>query len=116
MVVADVAFERGPVVTPADTPVAAMSTAESHATDWVAIVDGETLEGWLPATDLAPLAPDRSIGELELRSFVATVTPETPLREALDIIVRSRTRRAAVVDDARYMGMVTIESVAGGLQ
>ena len=41
------------------------------------------------------------------------MSPTTPLREALDTIVSSRTRVAVVVDvDGTYRGMVTIDGIA----
>ena len=41
---------------------------------------------------------------------------ETPLRQALDVIVDSRARAVAVVDDAgQIVGMLTIEQIAAGM-
>ena len=57
---------------------------------------------------------------------MSQVSPTTPLREALDVIVNARSRMAVVVDragaaadgntDGRYLGMITIDEVAGGLE
>ena len=42
--------------------------------------------------------------------------PNTVLREALDLIVDSSTRVAAVFDaDDNYLGMLTIEQIADGM-
>jgi hypothetical protein len=57
------------------------------------------------------------MGEADLRPFAAKVTPDAALREALDVIVGAQTRVAVVEDeDRRYLGMLTIEQVAGGLE
>jgi CBS domain-containing protein len=41
---------------------------------------------------------------------------ETPLRQALDVIVDSRARAVAVVDDTgQIVGMLTIEQIAAGM-
>jgi len=45
-----------------------------------------------------------------------TVRLETPLRQALDVIVDSRSRAVAVVDDGgQVVGMLTIEQIAAGM-
>jgi CBS domain-containing protein len=58
------------------------------------------------------------LGSLPRRSFVARVTPATPLREALDTILTSHSRMAAVTDgdDDRLLGMITIDQLAEGLE
>ena len=67
---------------------------------------------------------------LPMEPVVSQVSPTTPLREALDVIVNARSRMAVVVDRAgassddgttidnrgRYLGMITIDEVAGGLE
>ena len=53
--------------------------------------------------------------ELDLQPFVARVASSTPLREALDVVVTSRSRLAAVVDDGRLVGFISVDEVAGGL-
>jgi CBS domain-containing protein len=114
--VADVALEVGPVVAPTAVARDALVVAAAHGTAWVALVDDEALVGWISLDDLQRAPDAASVDGLPARPFVATVTPSTPLREALDLIVRSRTRRAAVVDGGTYLGMVTIDTVAGGLE
>jgi osmoprotectant transport system ATP-binding protein len=114
--VADIDTTSGPVVA-ADTTIAtALATAAKHATGWVAVVERDELRGWLAQDDLEAGAPDEAVARLPLQPFVATVTPRTPLREALDVIVTSRSRIAAVVDGGTFVGMITIDEVAGGLE
>jgi CBS domain-containing protein len=52
-----------------------------------------------------------------MERFRAIVHPDTPLRQALDGIVTSRTRVAVVLDDEeRYRGMLTVDQLAEGLE
>jgi CBS domain-containing protein len=81
--------------------------------DWVGVVDDQRLLGWVAAENLNGV----SLGEAELRPFAASVTPDAALREALDVIVGAQTRVAVVTDDdEHYLGMLTIDQVAGGLE
>jgi osmoprotectant transport system ATP-binding protein len=113
--IADVAVVEGPIVRPSRTVAEALTVAEAAGTSWVAVVDEHRLGGWIDRRDLEAGSRDRRVGELTIERFVATVAPTTPLREALDVIVTSHSRMAAVLDGDRYLGMVTIDQVAGGL-
>jgi osmoprotectant transport system ATP-binding protein len=114
--VADIDTTSGPVVAPASTVALAMETLVKHGTTWVAVVDGDELHGWIARDDLREADPDAPVTSVACQPFVARVTPRTPLREALDVVVTSRSRIAAVVDDGRYVGMISIDEVAGGLE
>ena len=114
--VRDIDLEEGPVVHPGQSVAAAIDVAAAHGTQWAAVVDDGALVGWLPLDDLRAAVGTDPIDALATRDFVATVTSATPLREALDLIVRSHTRRAAVVDDRLFVGMATIDTIAGGLE
>ena len=113
--VADVEVIEGPIVRPSRTVAEALDVADEHGTSWVAVVDERQLGGWIDRAELEALPGSTSVGGLATQRFVATVGPTTPLREALDVIVTSRSRMAAVLDGERYLGMVTIDQVAGGL-
>ena len=113
--IADVDIIEGPIVLPTRTVTEARAVADEHGSSWVAVVDERQLGGWVDRTDLDRSSPDDRVGMLPIRPFIATVTPTTPLREALDVIVTSHSRMAAVLDGDRYLGMVTIDEVAGGL-
>ncbi|HYR61995.1 MAG TPA: betaine/proline/choline family ABC transporter ATP-binding protein [Actinomycetota bacterium] len=110
MAVKSVDTEPGPVVGPESERHAALEVMRSHGTDWVAVVDaGEHLLGWVDARGLSGHA---TVGEAEARPFSAVVSPTSSLREALDAIVTNRTHVAAVIDDGRYCGLLTLERVA----
>ncbi|HEY8057609.1 MAG TPA: CBS domain-containing protein, partial [Acidimicrobiales bacterium] len=84
-----------------------------NGVDWVGVVDHDRLLGWVSAESLN----GSNVGEADLRPFAATVTPDAALREALDVIVGAQTRVAVVQDDdERYLGMLTIDQIAGGLE
>ena len=113
LTVADAEPQRGPVV-PASTPVdEAREVMAKHRVDWVGVLDGDVLRGWV---DDAGLQGAATVGEASARWFAAQVHLSTPLREALDLIVSSATRVAAVVgDDGSYAGVVTIGDIADGM-
>jgi osmoprotectant transport system ATP-binding protein len=115
--VADVDASPGPTVGADTSRAVAEEVMSSFGVPWVAVVDGDRLLGWVGRAALAGIGSDRCVGELPLQRFVAKVRPTTPLREALDVVVTSRSRMAAVVDDDdRYLGMITIDEIAVGIE
>jgi CBS domain containing-hemolysin-like protein len=82
--------------------------------DWVGVLgEGRRLLGWVSAESLN----GARVSEGDLRPFAASVTPDTALREALEVIVGAQSRVAMVHDeDDGYLGMLTIEQIAGGLE
>jgi osmoprotectant transport system ATP-binding protein len=113
--VADVSPSEGPAVAPTATPTEAVAAMDRFGTRWVAVVEDGRLLGWVGRDEVVALmAP--SIAGLEASAFVSRVAPSTPLREALDVIVNARSRMAVVVDGERYLGVITIDEVAGGLE
>jgi osmoprotectant transport system ATP-binding protein len=110
MAVKSVDTERGPLVNPEAEAHAALQVMRQHGTDWVAVVDAEEhLLGWVDAEGLSGHA---MVGEAGTRPFSAVVSPTDSLREALDAIVTNKTHVAAVVDEGRYCGLLTLERVA----
>jgi osmoprotectant transport system ATP-binding protein len=119
--VADVTPIVGPSVPPGATPCDAIEVMEQFGTRWVAVVEAEELYGWLSRDAVeAALESGSTVGELPTRPFGSRVSPATPLREALDVIINARSRMAVVVERDgerdRYLGMITIDEVAGGLE
>ena len=122
--VADVIPIAGPSVTPGASLSDAISVMDDFATTWVAVAEAEVLHGWLSRDAvegaLDPGDPLSTVGKLPLRPFGSRVSPTTPLREALDVIVNAQSRLAVVIerdgDRDRYLGMITIDEVAGGLE
>jgi len=110
----DVATIEGPVVELTASPAEAESVMTKYGVSWIGIRDGEQLLGWTWASELAGL---ERVGDAPIERFQAWVTPGTALREALDVLLNSRTRVAVVVDDDnRYLGMLTVEQIAEGIE
>jgi osmoprotectant transport system ATP-binding protein len=99
---------RGPVVDVTADVEEARSVMTSHGVDWVGLVDGDILLGWVGEGELdgAPLA------SLEAKPFAVSLHPTSSLRQAVDAVVTSHARVAVVVDDSRYVGMVDLEAIA----
>jgi len=105
---------EGPVVTGDATPSEAQSVMDKHNVDWIGVRDGDRLLGWAWGRDLAGLA---RVGDAPIEKFNAWVYRDTALREALDVLLNSRTRVAVVVDDDNnYLGMLTVEQISEGIQ
>ena len=111
--VADITPVAGATVSPTDTPATARSAMAAANMTWVGVVDDGKLLGWVDGGDLNGQA---TVAEAELRPFTTVVQPTTVLREALDMVVTSPIRAAAVIDDnGCYLGMITIDEISGGL-
>ncbi len=113
LTVSDAQLVEGPIVAADAGAEDARRVMADHGVDWVGVVDEERLLGWVAAENLN----GASVGDADLRPFAASVTPHAALREALDVIVGAQTRVAVVTDDdEHYLGMLTIDQVAGGLE
>jgi osmoprotectant transport system ATP-binding protein len=109
--VASARLEPGPAVAPGAPATEVHRVMQRSGTDWVVVVDGDHLQGWLPAAEVV----DGVVGPDGLRPFAVTLPSSATLREALDAVVGSPTRTAVVVDDGRYRGMVDLDGIAAGL-
>ncbi|MBI4259927.1 MAG: ATP-binding cassette domain-containing protein, partial [Actinobacteria bacterium] len=107
--VSEAELVAGPVVAPSATPDEARGVMKDSGYDWVTVVDGGRLLGWV---DGAALDGVDAVGRASPRPFSATVTRGSSLRQALDAIVSQRTNVAVVVDGDRYVGMLTLERVS----
>ena len=102
-------LDPGPVVAPGTSIEEAVATAARYEVDWVGIGAGNDLLGWLHLTELQGL--DR-VPDHDLRRFRTRLNTSATLKEALDAIVSSRAKVAAVFDDDRYLGMLTAERIS----
>jgi osmoprotectant transport system ATP-binding protein len=111
--VRDVELVTGPVVDVGASLDEAYKVMAEQGVDWIGLRDGDRLLGWVWAHQLEGA---RALHDVNTEPFRAWVRPDTPLREALDLIVDSSTRVAAVFDDEdRYLGMLTIGQIADGM-
>ena len=114
LTVGDVAPAAGFVVAPEASVAEAKEVMARQGVEWIGVVDGTRLLGWAWGADLAGAS---CTGDAPLHPFRTTVSPSTPLREALDGIVLSRTQVAPVVDDGgTYLGMLDLAHLAEVLQ
>jgi osmoprotectant transport system ATP-binding protein len=111
--IASVALDPGPTLSPDATVADARRLMAERSIDWVAIVDGDHLRGWIAASDLNGQA---RLGDAPIQPFLVTLRPEDTLRGALDTLISSPTYIAPVVDhDGRYLGTLDVASIGGGL-
>lgn len=100
--------EWGPFVDVAAMPEAALAIMNQHEVDWLGLLNGDRLLGWVDGA----LIDSRSLTELEPRPFLVTLRSDSSLRAALDAVVTSHARVAVVVDDGVYRGMLDLEAIA----
>ena len=105
----EVSLDTGPVVAPGDPIAAARHVAERYGVDWIAVGSRNHLHGWLPLDQLAGMDSVPTDG---LIHFKTSLSADASLKEALDAVVSSHTRVAAVFDGDRYLGMLTADQIS----
>ena len=98
----------GPFVDVSASQAVARATLEEHDVDWLGLLDGTRLLGWVDGS----LLDGRSLVDHEPRPFLVTLSSDSSLRTALDAVVTGHARVAVVVDDGVYRGMLDLESIA----
>jgi osmoprotectant transport system ATP-binding protein len=110
MRVGEIEIEEGPVVAPPASVEEAREQMAKFDFDWVSVVDGSELLGWVDESMLAGLS---KVSEATPRPFSAYVTKDSTLRQALDSIVTSRTQVAVVAKEGQiYAGILTLERIS----
>lgn len=97
-------LEPGPVVAPGASLHDARAAAARYEVDWVGVGTGGGLQGWLY---LAEVEAFGRVPERDLRPFRSRLTTSATLKEALDAIVSTQAKVAAVFDGDHYLGMLT---------
>ncbi|MFU8841468.1 MAG: hypothetical protein ACNA8R_12240, partial [Nitriliruptoraceae bacterium] len=100
---------RGPVVDAHASVEEARRIAAEEGVDWVGVLDGERLRGWMWVRDLDPA---REVGATHTRDFRVWIQGHESLRTAVDAIVNTRNQVAVVFEDDQYLGMLFIENVS----
>lgn len=99
---------RGPVVDRQASADEARRVMEEHNVDWLGILDGQKLLGWIDGSQLN----GAELGSIEPKAFAVSLKSSSSLREALDAVVTGHARTAVIVDDGVYQGMLDLESIA----
>ena len=100
---------RGPMAHVTDRVEEAATVMRREGTEWVGVLDGELLLGWLWATDLDGKT---NVADCVPRQFRTTIQAAASLREALDAVVNTRNQAAAVLDGDRYIGMLFLDQIS----
>jgi osmoprotectant transport system ATP-binding protein len=100
---------RGPVVEASASVEEAKRVAAAEGTDWLGVLDGHRLRGWVWAAELDPARP---VGEATVHDFRVWIQASESLRTAVDAIVNTRNQVAVVYDEDHYVGMLFIEAVS----
>jgi osmoprotectant transport system ATP-binding protein len=106
--VEEAGLTRGPFLDVSADPDEARRVMQEHDVDWVGLLEGDRLLGWVDGSQLAT----SPLGEVEPRPFLVTLDSGDSLRAALDAVVTSHARVAVVVDDGVYRGMLDLEAIA----
>jgi osmoprotectant transport system ATP-binding protein len=107
MTVGSLDLVTGPVVSAGESADAARDVMRRNGVDWYAVRDEGRLLGWAPA---AALGTDPAATPLQ--EFEARLDVSASLREALDTVITSHTKLAAVFDGDTYLGMVTVDEIS----
>jgi osmoprotectant transport system ATP-binding protein len=111
--VSDLELSGGPVVAADATPTEARQVMDREASNWVGVVRDERFLGWVPRE---ALDGQGTVGDIEASPPAAQVRPASSLREALEVIMNSRSSAAVVADGERFGGLVTLEKIRAGLE
>jgi osmoprotectant transport system ATP-binding protein len=112
--VSDVDLVRGPVVDRTATIAHAREVMARHHVNWVGVLGGDELLGWVWGSDLPA---DGHVAEAVPRDFRVQLRGDATLRQALDAIVNTRNNVAVVVDETgAYAGMLFVDRIAAALR
>jgi len=86
---------------------------DRSAVGWLGLVRDQRFTGWISADELAAVS---ALDDLDPAPPLARVSPESSLREALEIILTSHSAAAVVEDQAgHFSGLVELEAIRRGL-
>ncbi len=102
----------GPVVAVGTASAAARAVVAREGGEWLGITEDGRFIGWASAPTLAE---DGRIDAVGLEPPAALVAPSDTLRAAMDRIMTARTAVAIVVDEGRFLGVVTLEDIRRAL-
>ncbi len=110
--VRDLDLTAGPVIERDASPADIQAVLDRTGSSWLGVTADGRFLGWVEAADLN----GGGLAALDPRPPAAVVGVESNLREALEVILTSRSSVAVVVGgDGAYDGTVTLESIRAGL-
>jgi CBS domain-containing protein len=116
--VADVMTSAVATIEPQDSVAEAARRMASADVGDVVVVEAGTVRGILTDRDIAVrlVAADKPgttpVAEIISETDVATVTPDTPLDQAITLLRSKAVRRLPVVEDGRPVGVVSLGDLA----
>lgn len=102
-------LDPGPVVAPGTSLEDARAAAGRYDVNWVGVGSPGRLDGWLHLTEVESAG---QVSAADLRPFRSKVNTSATLKEALDAIISTRAKVAAVFDGDHYLGMLTAERIS----
>ena len=110
--VSQLPFEQGPVV-PADSDLAtARAVMADYRSEWLGVVEDGAFAGWVSGADIVDGV---SVAAATRYPPAGRVTPQSTLRNAMEVIMNSNTSVAIIDDDGRFGGVVTLEAIRAEL-
>lgn len=106
-------FTQGPVVDVSSTTGKARALMADYRTEWVGVVEHGAFGGWIAAKDLDG---QTSLADLPRVAPAGRVTPDSTLRNAMEVIMTSHTSVAVIDDGGRFGGVVTLEEIRRALE
>ena len=110
--VGSLTIDRGPVVELGTAADDAADVLAREGGEWLGVVEQDRFLGWMPA---AALERSDGVRADALEAPAARVAPNDTLRAAMDRIMTGRTGVAVVVDEERFLGVVTLETIRRAL-
>ena len=110
--VGSLSLARGPIVHVGTSAEDAHAVLLREGGEWLGVVEEGRFLGWVSR---ATFAGHGQVGRTGLEPPAALVAPTDTLRAAMDRIMTARTAVAVVIDDGRFLGVVTLEAIRRAL-
>lgn len=110
--VASLTLREGPVVALGAGPETARRVLAREGGEWLGITEGGRFLGWCPGERAVTAG---GIDRDDLAAPAALLAPDDTLRAAMDRLMTARTAVAVVVDEGRFLGVVTLEAIREAL-
>lgn len=106
--VGDLPFNTGPVVDVGVAPSEALAAAAEEGVQWVGLLRDGVFVGWVAVEELEN---GTALADATCSPPAAQITPDSTLRNAMELIMTSRTSVAVIEDGGRFGGVVTLDTI-----